>query len=125
MLRRGVAPPDLVAALTKTLGNGPWADRRVAALALGHLGGTDTAALIKAAADSSSFVREAVAIALTSLGGPSIVEPLLQLSRDEVAQVRAAAARGLGTIKDDRATRRRAELAGDPELVVRAAAGGS
>ena len=53
------------------------------------------------------------------------LEPLLQLSRDEVAQVRAAAARGLGTIKDDRATRRRAELASDPEPLVRAAAGGS
>ncbi len=123
--RRGSAPPELVTALTRTLGTGAWADRRVAALSLGQLAGTDPAALIKATADSSSFVREAVAIALTSLGGPAIVEPMLRLSRDEVAQVRAAAARGLGTVKDDRATRRRGELASDAEPVVRAAAGGN
>ena len=48
--RRGTAPPTLVAALIKTLGRGAWADRRVAALALGRLGAaSDTAALVRAA----------------------------------------------------------------------------
>jgi HEAT repeat protein len=40
-----------------------------------------------------------------------------------VAQVRAAAARGLSTVKDERAARRRGELAKDPDPGVRAAAG--
>nr|MBA3452668.1 HEAT repeat domain-containing protein [Deltaproteobacteria bacterium] len=121
--RRGSAPPELTASLTRTLASGSWADRRAAALAMGKLGASgDTAALIKAAADSSSFVREAVAIALTG-GSGAAVEPLLTLSRDEVAQVRAAAARGLGTVKDERATKRRGELASDPDPAVRAAAG--
>ncbi len=49
-------------------------DRRVAALALGRLGPqSDTGALIKAAGDSSSFVREAVAMAL---GGAIAAPPL-------------------------------------------------
>ena len=123
-LRRGSAPAELVAALTRTLASGTWADRRAAALAMGKLGpSSDTGALLKAAADPSSFVREAVAIALTSLGGGAVVEPLLALSRDEVAQVRAAAARGLGTVKDERATKRRSELSSDPDPAVRAAVG--
>lgn len=122
--RRGTAPAEMVAALTRTLAGGAWADRRAAALAMGKLGaGADTPALIKSASDSSSFVREAVAIALTGISGTSVVEPLLTLSRDEVAQVRAAAARGLGTLKDERATKRRNELVSDPDPAVRAAVG--
>ena len=125
--RRGTAPADLVSKVTKTLASGTWGDRRVAALALGQLGsGADTSALIKAAGDSSSFVREAVATALGQIGGSTaVVDTLLTLSRDEIAQVRAAAARALGSSRDERASRRRAELANDPEEVVRAAAGGT
>ena len=37
----------------------------------------------------------------------------------------SAAARSLGTLKDDRAHKRRGELVSDPELSVRAAAGGN
>ena len=94
--RRGQAPPALVAALGKILASGPWADRRVAALALGQLGAAgDPAALVKAAGDASSFVREAVAIALGEVGGPSAAGPLETLSRDPVEQVRDAAAKAL------------------------------
>ena len=127
--RRGGAPPELVGAVTKTLASGPWADRRVAALALGRIGPSAppevVGALLKAAGDSSSFVREAVAIALGGMASPATVEPLLQLSRDEVAQVRAAAARSLAAHKDAQATKRRTELTADPDPVVRAAAGGT
>ncbi len=121
-LRRGTPPPDLAMALTRTLAAGPWADRRVAALALGRLGPTsDTGALIKATADSSSFVREAVAMALGASGSATALEPLLQLTHDEVAQVRAAAAHALASSSDERVVKRRAELAIDPDPVVRAA----
>jgi HEAT repeat protein len=98
--RRGTAPPELVAALTKTLSSPSWSDRRVAALSLGRLGpGSDAQALIKAAKDSSSFVREAVAIALGQVGGPQVVEPLQALAKDEVVQVRDAATRALAALK--------------------------
>ena len=118
--RTGGAPPMLVAALVKALAAPAWSDRRVAALALGKLGpATDVAALTRAAGDPSSFVREAVALALP----PTAIEPLLALSRDEIAQVRAAAARTLAGSADDRARKRRAELLQDPEPIVRAAAG--
>jgi tetratricopeptide (TPR) repeat protein/HEAT repeat protein len=122
--RRGSAPPALVGALVKALASPTWGDRRMAALALGRLGDKgDTGALIKAAADPSSFVREAVAQALAD-SAPAI-EALLALSRDEVPQVRAAAARSLGTLKDERGHKRRGELTSDPDPTVRAAAGGS
>ncbi|MBA2541644.1 MAG: HEAT repeat domain-containing protein [Deltaproteobacteria bacterium] len=124
---RGQPPVELVRALTKTLASGMWPDRRVAAQALGKLGDKgDPAALVKAATDSSSFVREAVAEALGRglLGGGSAgLEALLKLSHDDVAQVRAAVARALAGAKDERAQKRRAELARDPEPIVRAAAG--
>jgi len=121
---RGAPPPDLVRALTRTLANGMWPDRRVAAQALGKLGTAgDPQALIKAAADSSSFVREAVAAALGRLGTTSgAVDAMLALSRDEVAQVRAASAHSLGQVKDARARKRRAELARDTDPIVRQAA---
>ena len=123
-IRRGAPPPELLAQLTKTLASGPWADRRVAALALGRLGAaSDTGALIKAASDTSSFVREAVAISLGTSNSSTALEPLLTLTRDEVAQVRAAAGRALASFKDERAVKRRAELAADPDPVVRAAVG--
>lgn len=121
--RRGGPPPALVGALVKALASPSWGDRRIAALALGRLGERgDTAALIRAAGDPSSFVREAVAQALASTG-PAI-DALLALSHDEVPQVRAAAARSLGTLKDDRGHKRRGELTSDPDPSVRAAAGG-
>lgn len=121
--RRGAKPVELVAAVAKALAAGPWPDRRVAALALGKLGAAgEPAALLKAAADPSSFVREAVAEAIGGL--PGSVDALLQLSRDDVPQVRAAAARSLGKVKDERAQKRRGELAADPDPTVRRAATG-
>jgi HEAT repeat protein len=122
--RRGSAPKDLLAQLTKTLTAGPWADRPVAVRALGRLGaGGDLPALYKASTDTSSFVREAVAESVSPDGQG--LEVLLALSKDEIAQVRAAAAMKLAGSKDERATRRRTELQNDPEKVVRRAAGGA
>ncbi len=123
--RRGAAPPALVQALIQALGaRGSWGDRRIAALALGQLGDKgDPGALVRVAGDSSSFVREAVAVALASQ--PIGLDALLGLSRDDVPQVRAAAARSLGTLKDNRAQQRRAELGTDPDATVRAAATGN
>ena len=71
----------------------------MAARALGQLGGKgDPAALVKAAADPSSFVREAVATALGSLGGtPGAHEALVALSHDDVPQVRDAAIASMGS----------------------------
>jgi HEAT repeat protein len=124
---RGQPPQELVRALTKTLASGMWPDRRVAAQTLGRLGDKgDPAALVKAATDSSSFVREAVAEALgrtPGVAGSTGLEALLKLSHDDVPQVRAAVARALGATKDERARKRRAELARDPDPIVRAAAG--
>jgi tetratricopeptide (TPR) repeat protein len=122
--RRAAAPPALVAALVKALAGPSWGDRRLAALALGRLGERgDPGALIRAAGDASSFVREAIAQALAGIA-PAI-DALLALSRDEVPQVRAAAARSLGTVHDERGHQRRGELTSDPDPAVRAAAGGS
>ena len=109
---------------SRSLGSGPWADRRVAVRVLGKLGaGGDLAVLLKAASDASSFVREAVAESVRA--DRQGLDVLLALSRDEIAQVRAAAARGLAGSKDERAQRRRTELQSDPEKVVRQAAGGA
>lgn len=121
--RRGSPQPELVRALSTTLASGTWPDRRVAAFALGRLGmAGDPAALVKAATDTSSFVREAVATALASTQGPQAIDALLKLSRDDVAQVRAATYRGLAASRDERAVKRRAELANDPDPIVRRAA---
>jgi len=122
--RRGAAPAPLIAQLVKVLQSGPWADRRVAALAIGRMGAmADLGVLGKAAVDPSNFVREAVAISLGTIATPAGVDTLLALSKDEVAPVRAAAARSLGRVNDDRAKQRRAELAAsDPDDGVRAAA---
>ena len=120
--RRGTAPAELIGLLSRTLESAPWADQRVAALALGKLGASgNPAALLKAAGDRSSWVRSAVASVL----GPAIpgsTDTLLTLSRDANAQVRAAAARSLAQVKDERAKKRRAELASDPDPVVKRAA---
>jgi cellulose synthase operon protein C len=98
--RRGSASPELVTALTKTLGSPSWSDRRVAALSLGKLGAAaDAQALIKAAKDSSSFVREAVAIALGQIGGSQVVETLQMLAKDDIVQVREAATRALSSLR--------------------------
>ncbi|MCX5741085.1 MAG: HEAT repeat domain-containing protein [Proteobacteria bacterium] len=119
----GAMPTQLVAALAKVLHTGPWADRRVAALAMGRLGASaDLTALAKAVVDPSNFVREAVAMALGQIGSPAVVDALLTLSRDAVAPVRAAAATSLGKLADDRARKRRIELVTDPDPAVRAAA---
>jgi HEAT repeat protein len=97
--RRGGAPKTLVAHLMTQLAAPAWGDRREAALALGKLGpGTDTGALVKAAHDSSSFVREAVATALGQIGGPQVTATLQQLAGDEVPQVKEAAQRGLARL---------------------------
>lgn len=123
-LRRNASPTELVAAVVKVLKAGDWADRMVAATALGKLGKLgDPAALIKAADDSSGFVRTNVAAAVG--GVPGGLDALLKLSRDGDKAVRAAAARALGAVKDERAQKRRSELASDPDPTVRRAAGGS
>jgi len=122
--RRGSPPAPLVAALVSALGSPDWGDRQLAATALGRLGENgDLGALRSAAGDASGFVREAIAYALAN--DAAAIDVLLALSRDDVWQVRAAAARSLGTLKDDRAHKRRGELVSDPELSVRAAAGGN
>ncbi len=64
-----------------------------------------------------------MAIALGTIATPATLEPLLQLSRDDVPQVRAAAAVALGKLGDDRARKRRGELMTDPDPGVRAGAG--
>ena len=99
--RRGSAPAELMSALTKTLASGSWGDRRTAALALGRLGPTtDLAALTKAAKDSNSWVRSAVADALGMVGsGAQVVETLQMLAKDDNAQVRGAATAALAKIK--------------------------
>ncbi|HLL21200.1 MAG TPA: hypothetical protein VK427_03665, partial [Kofleriaceae bacterium] len=121
--RRGAIPKDLLATLTSTFETGSWADRPVATRALVRLGARGDMALVqKAVTDKSGFVREAVAESIALDTGLDVI---LQLSRDEDAQVRAAAAKRLGATKDERAQRRRAELQRDPEKVVRHAAGGT
>ncbi|MGE5180934.1 MAG: HEAT repeat domain-containing protein, partial [Acidobacteriota bacterium] len=99
--RRGSAPPELVGALAHVLLATPaWADRRVAALALGKLGTPEAAiALAKAAGDSSSFVREAVAIGLGEVHQPSAQAALETLAKDTVVQVREAAQKALASTK--------------------------
>ena len=97
--RRGAVPADLAQALDRTLSSPAWGDRRVAALAIGALGAlaspAEVAALAKAAGDSSSFVREAVALALGRVGGPKAADSLNALARDDVPQVRDAATHSL------------------------------
>jgi HEAT repeat protein len=67
---------------------------------MGKLGGAaDTQALVKAAKDSSSFVREAVAVSLGRVGGAAAAETLQILAKDEVAPVRDAASQALSTIQ--------------------------
>jgi HEAT repeat protein len=123
-VRRGSAPPVLIAALVRALGSPAWGDRTLAALALGRLSDKgDLNALVKAAGDPSGFVREAVAQALANSAGA--LDTVLALSRDDDPHVRAAAARSLGTFKDGRAVKRRAELVSDSDEAVRAAAGGT
>jgi cellulose synthase operon protein C len=122
-LRQGGKPPAALLRLLRDALAGPgWEDRRTAALALGQLGAEQPVdALSAARADASSLVREAVALALGS-GPSSAVEPLLTLSTDAVAAVRAAAAASLAKHQDDRARRRLRELASDPSPAVRAVA---
>lgn len=122
--RRGTAPAPLTRALVDKLASPTLSDRMNAAVALGRLRDQgNLEALIRAAGDPSGFVREAVAHALANV--PSGIDALLALSRDEIYQVRAAAARSLGTLNDARGHERRGEMTSDPDPTVRAAAGGS
>jgi tetratricopeptide (TPR) repeat protein len=94
-------PVPLMGGLMQLLRSPTWEDRRVAALALGRLGrlaARDQAVLVESAKDPSSFVREAVAIALGQLGDRD-AEPALQaLAKDDVPQVRDAATHALSTL---------------------------
>ncbi len=100
--RRGTAPPELVGALAKTLASAGWEDRRAAALSRSAGSAeADADALVKAASDSSSFVRsEAVAIALGQVGGPKAGATLTRLTHDDVPQVQEAATRSLAQLKN-------------------------
>jgi tetratricopeptide (TPR) repeat protein len=121
--KRAGAASTLAPAIGKSLSGGEaWQDRRAAAMALGELGGLEIATLAKAAGDSSSYVREAVATALGASGSAEAVAPLLELSKDDIAPVRAAAAKALGKVPGEAAKKRRAELANDPEPSVKAGA---
>lgn len=120
--RLGKSPTTLVRLLRSALSGTSWEDRRTAALALGQLGAEQPLdALATAATDGSSLVREAVATALGA-GPAGAIEPLLTLSKDSVASVRAAAAASLTKHRDERAKRRLRELGNDPSSAVRAAA---
>lgn len=121
-VRLGKPPVALLRLLREALDGASWEDRRTAALAFGQLGaGQPVDALAAAADDASSVVREAVAQALGA-GPPAALEPLLTLSTDAVASVRAVAAAALVRHNDERARRRLRELASDPSPTVRAAA---
>lgn len=121
-MRLGTPPAALLRLLREALTGSRWEDRRTAALALGQLGAAQPVdALAAARTDSSSLVREAVAVALGA-GPAAAIDVLLPLSTDEVAAVRAAAAASLTKHPDDRARRRLRELAQDPSPAVRAIA---
>lgn len=119
---RPAAGQKLAPAIGKLLGSTDWQIRQAAALTLGALGGLELAALTKAATDAQAFVREPVAVALGASGAQGAVDPLLALSHDDIAAVRAAAARALGKVPGDAAKARRAEMASDPDKSVQAAA---
>jgi HEAT repeat protein len=122
--RRGSAPPALIRALVDQLSSPNWEDRTTAVTTLGRLGEKgNLEAVINAAGDPWAYVRCAVAQALASV--PAGIDALLALSQDENREVRAAAARSLGTLNDARGHHRRGEMTSDPDLSVRAAAGGS
>jgi len=119
----GTAPPELVAALVKALGSPGWGDRRIAALALGRLGFQGRSE--RADQDGGRPVELCPRSGRPRAGdNAAALDALLALSRDEVPQVRAAAAHSLRrSLKDDRAHKRRGELVSDPDPAVRAAAG--
>jgi tetratricopeptide (TPR) repeat protein/HEAT repeat protein len=115
--------PAAVAAIAARLTADDWQDRRSAAAAMADLGAqADVAALTRAATDGKALVREVVARTLGAVAGSAGLEPLLGLSKDPAPSVRAAAAAALARSTDARAKARRAELATDPDLRVRAAA---
>lgn len=102
--RAGKLPASLASALRAGLTAAAWQDRRTAAEAYGAIiggpdhGSIDAADLIRAATDSSSFVREAVATALRPLSGDAAAAAALAtLARDPIAPVRVAAGSPPGT----------------------------
>jgi tetratricopeptide (TPR) repeat protein len=112
--KRAGAAQALAPAIGKALASGEaWQDRQAAALALADLGGLELPALIKAAKDPTSYVREAVATALGASAAAGASDALIALSKDEIAPVRAAAARALGKVPGEAARARRAALAAD------------
>jgi HEAT repeat protein len=130
--KRGEVPAGLRTALAGAIDDGEWQDRRVAARALGDLGGRASGAvldaivdgLIPGLGDDSAYVRETSADALAPLGSRRATQALIAASRDEVWEVRRAAAAALLAGGDPAAKARLAELAADDERdEVRAAAG--
>ena len=93
--KRGSLPAPSVSALEAALRSRSWEDRRGAALALGQLGAAHAEALAHLANDESSFVREAVAMALAGVGQSGAMDALRKLARDPIPQVRDAAVRSL------------------------------
>lgn len=131
-LRLGRLPPAMFALASRAARSAAWEDRRNVALALGRLASQQIGELLEPlAADPSSLVREAAAQGLGA-GPASALDPLLRLSRDEVASVRAHAARALRRLVEtlgpqnrdlrELAGRRLTELASDESAAVRAAA---
>jgi HEAT repeat protein len=78
-------------------------------------------ALVGAASSPAPALRDAVALALSSLEPPP-VEPLLKLSSDPELRVRRSAAEALGLCADGRAGTRLTDLLADPDEDVRTTA---
>jgi HEAT repeat protein len=96
---------EVVGPMLDVLRKGSWAERQVAAEALGHLGDTERAIkpLLAALDDRDRQVREAAAGALGMLGDARAFEPLCALTTDEYYPAAQAAVRALGHLGDTRA----------------------
>ncbi len=119
----GKADAALASAVARRLVAPSWRERSAAALALGAARPADLRPLASAIADTSGFVREAAARALAAVRRADAVPSLVAASRDDVAEVRVAAAEGLAALPSDaRARARLRELADDDDPRVRAVA---
>jgi len=78
--------------------------------------------IVRAAGDGSPLVRTASAEAMGFLGCATMLKPLLVLGKDTSAEVRAAAVRSLGSLRDPRAIVAVLGLFGDGDADVRHAA---